>query len=194
MKKPPLVLLTFAMLVSLLAACRPGSVQTPIGGETPTPQPSPTPLPKPTVPGEPLAALVNGEAILLADYQHQVAQFEMALAGQGVDLESDAGQAMLAQAHRQVLDVMIEQALIEQAAAREGLTISDAEVESVIARDIEENGGRAKFDAWLKARTPMERWGDPSELIGTVIFLASRASSFITGQIFYVDGGILATI
>jgi gluconate 5-dehydrogenase len=51
-----------------------------------------------------------------------------------------------------------------------------------------------EFDAWLKARTPMARWGDPSELIGTVIFLASRASSFITGQIFYVDGGILATI
>jgi len=51
-----------------------------------------------------------------------------------------------------------------------------------------------QFDSWLKSRTPMERWGDPSELIGTVIFLASRASSFITGQIIYVDGGILATI
>lgn len=51
-----------------------------------------------------------------------------------------------------------------------------------------------QFDAWLKARTPMVRWGDPAELIGAVIFLASRASSFITGQILYVDGGILAAI
>jgi gluconate 5-dehydrogenase len=51
-----------------------------------------------------------------------------------------------------------------------------------------------QFDSWLKARTPMGRWGDPAELIGTVVFLASRASSFITGQIIYVDGGILAAI
>jgi gluconate 5-dehydrogenase len=51
-----------------------------------------------------------------------------------------------------------------------------------------------QFDSWLKARTPMGRWGDPVELIGTVVFLASRASSFITGQVIYVDGGILAAI
>lgn len=51
-----------------------------------------------------------------------------------------------------------------------------------------------EFDNWLKSRTPMERWGDPAELIGAVIFLASQASSFITGQIIYVDGGVLATL
>jgi gluconate 5-dehydrogenase len=45
------------------------------------------------------------------------------------------------------------------------------------------------FDTWLKSRTPMGRWGDPTELIGTLIFLASRASSFLSGQILYVDGG-----
>ncbi len=51
-----------------------------------------------------------------------------------------------------------------------------------------------KFDTWLRGRTPMNRWGDPAELIGALIFLASRASNFVTGQILYVDGGILATI
>jgi gluconate 5-dehydrogenase len=51
-----------------------------------------------------------------------------------------------------------------------------------------------KFDAWLKARTPAHRWGDPSELIGPLRFLASDASSFVTGQILFVDGGILASL
>ena len=51
-----------------------------------------------------------------------------------------------------------------------------------------------EFDGWIKARTPMQRWGDPTELIGAAVFLASNASSFVTGQILYVDGGILSTI
>ena len=51
-----------------------------------------------------------------------------------------------------------------------------------------------EFDSWIKGRTPMARWGDPEELVGTAVFLASPASSFITGQIIYIDGGILATI
>ena len=51
-----------------------------------------------------------------------------------------------------------------------------------------------EFDSWLRARTPAHRWGDPSELIGPLRFLASDASSFITGQILFVDGGILASL
>jgi gluconate 5-dehydrogenase len=50
------------------------------------------------------------------------------------------------------------------------------------------------FDRWLKARTPAGRWGRPEELIGAAVFLASDASSFITGQIIYVDGGVLAAL
>jgi gluconate 5-dehydrogenase len=51
-----------------------------------------------------------------------------------------------------------------------------------------------RFDQWLKARTPAGRWGRPEELVGTVVFLSSDASSFITGQIIYVDGGVLAAL
>lgn len=51
-----------------------------------------------------------------------------------------------------------------------------------------------EFDGWLKKRTPMGRWGDPEELVGAAVFLASKASDFVTGQIIYVDGGVLATI
>ena len=50
------------------------------------------------------------------------------------------------------------------------------------------------FDEWYKKRTPAGRWGNPNELTGTAIFLASEASSFINGQIIYVDGGLLASM
>ncbi|QCR22981.1 gluconate 5-dehydrogenase [Pontibacter sp. SGAir0037] len=50
------------------------------------------------------------------------------------------------------------------------------------------------FNDFIINRTPAGRWGDPEDLEGVTIFLASRASDFINGQIIYVDGGILATI
>ena len=50
------------------------------------------------------------------------------------------------------------------------------------------------FTDWLVKRTPAGRWGDVSDLVGTAVFLASPASSFIQGQIIYVDGGLTATV
>jgi gluconate 5-dehydrogenase len=50
------------------------------------------------------------------------------------------------------------------------------------------------FNEFIVSRTPAGRWGDPNDLCGAAIFLASRASDFVNGQIIYVDGGILATI
>jgi gluconate 5-dehydrogenase len=50
------------------------------------------------------------------------------------------------------------------------------------------------FDAWVKARTPARRWGRPDELIGTVVFLASSASDYVSGQIIYVDGGMVSVL
>ena len=38
-------------------------------------------------------------------------------------------------------------------------------------------------------RTPAGRWGQPEEVAGTAIFLASRASDFVTGETIRVDGG-----
>ena len=50
------------------------------------------------------------------------------------------------------------------------------------------------FNDFIVGRTPAGRWGDPDDLQGAAVFLASKASDFVNGQILYVDGGILATI
>lgn len=50
------------------------------------------------------------------------------------------------------------------------------------------------FNDFIINRTPAGRWGNPEDLAGAAIFLSSKASDFINGQIIYVDGGILATI
>jgi gluconate 5-dehydrogenase len=50
------------------------------------------------------------------------------------------------------------------------------------------------FHDWVRSRTPMGRWGDPPELVGAAVFLASRASDFVTGQIINVDGGLSANL
>lgn len=50
------------------------------------------------------------------------------------------------------------------------------------------------FNEFIISRTPAARWGDPDDLQGAAIFLASKASDFVNGHILYVDGGILATI
>ncbi|MCK7589096.1 gluconate 5-dehydrogenase [Subsaxibacter sp. CAU 1640] len=50
------------------------------------------------------------------------------------------------------------------------------------------------FNEFIINRTPAARWGNPEDLEGTAVFLASKASDFVNGQIIYVDGGILATI
>jgi NAD(P)-dependent dehydrogenase (short-subunit alcohol dehydrogenase family) len=43
------------------------------------------------------------------------------------------------------------------------------------------------------ARTPMGRFGKVEEIVGAVVYLASDAASFVTGQLLAVDGGILAS-
>ncbi|MHC4426302.1 MAG: SDR family oxidoreductase, partial [Planctomycetota bacterium] len=50
------------------------------------------------------------------------------------------------------------------------------------------------FNRWVLSKTPLARWGQPDDLVGTAVLLASSAGDFITGQIIYVDGGWLALL
>jgi len=52
----------------------------------------------------------------------------------------------------------------------------------------------AEFNAWVKSSNPAQRWGKPEELVGTAVYLASKASSYVNGQIIYVDGGWLSVL
>jgi len=78
--------------------------------------------------------------------------------------------------------------------ARHGLNINaiapgyfETELNTALYQD-------AEFVKWLRARTPMGRWGDLAELGGAAIFLSSDAARFVNGHILYVDGGFMATV
>jgi gluconate 5-dehydrogenase len=50
------------------------------------------------------------------------------------------------------------------------------------------------FSDWVGKRTPAGRWGNVDELGGAAVFLASDASSFVNGQVLFVDGGMTAVV
>lgn len=61
-------------------------------------------------------------------------------------------------------------------------------------REVQADGSKHPFDQFILAKTPAQRWGEPSDLQGPAVFLASDASDFVNGHVLYVDGGILAYI
>jgi gluconate 5-dehydrogenase len=50
-----------------------------------------------------------------------------------------------------------------------------------------------EFNRWLYGRTPLNRWGKPEELLGAILFLASKAGSYVNGHVLSVDGGMAAS-
>jgi gluconate 5-dehydrogenase len=51
-----------------------------------------------------------------------------------------------------------------------------------------------EFDSYIRKRTPVGRWGEPDELAGPVVFLASPAGSYVNGHLLVVDGGMSTTL
>lgn len=52
----------------------------------------------------------------------------------------------------------------------------------------------ADFNAWIEKRTPAQRWGQVEELVGTLVYLCSGASNFVSGQNVSVDGGMTSVV
>lgn len=117
-------------LLLLVSGCAQATA-TPVATPTQTLEP-PTPVTTPTPTPVPMAALVNGTPILLADYERQVASYEASLLAQGLDVSTPEGQKQLNEARAWILDQMIEQVLIEQAAAKAGVSVSEDEVTAAV--------------------------------------------------------------
>ncbi|WP_445936107.1 SDR family NAD(P)-dependent oxidoreductase [Pigmentiphaga sp. YJ18] len=61
-------------------------------------------------------------------------------------------------------------------------------VQTPMVQDMTDNAERSRA---IEARTPLKRWGQPQDMIGPVMFLASPAAAFVTGVVLPVDGGYL---
>ncbi len=139
--------LLWIALLLVMVRCAPATA-------TPSPTPTaklepPTPITTPTPTPEPMAALVNGTPILLVDYERQVASYEASLTHQGVDVTTPEGQQQLLDARAWILDQMIEQLLIEQAAAQAGVSVSEDEVTAAV-QSLEAELGAEVFAARLQ--------------------------------------------
>jgi 2-deoxy-D-gluconate 3-dehydrogenase len=49
------------------------------------------------------------------------------------------------------------------------------------------------FEEAVKRRTPAGRWGEPEDVVGAAVFLASYASDYVTGSVITIDGGYMAS-
>ncbi len=147
--------------------------------DTPAPTPDLPPTPTPTPPA-PLAALVNGEYVFLADYERRVQQYEQALLEQGMDPNTAEGQELLAESRQDVLEGMVDSILIEQGAAALGLVVSDEELEAQLLADVEAGGGQAAFDEWLQV-TGQTR-DDYKEMLRQTL-LAQRVMEAVTAGV-----------
>lgn len=153
-KSPTLILLTLIVL-GILTSCAdpvPDVTQIAPSTSTTTQEPeenTPTPEPPPTATLEPQAAIVNGKPISLEEYERQVARYEASMVAAGQDLGSDEGKQALAQGRQWVLDLMVEQLLIEQSAAEQGISISDETLDATIA-SLRDEIGDESFNEWLE--------------------------------------------
>jgi len=154
--------LCMAILAGLLAACGvsdvpPQSVRitpavilptaTAASKAAPPTQPSLGPTAVPTE--GPAAARVNGHPVPLAEFEKNVVRRQAEMTKQGINLTTTEGTAALAEMRRQILEGMIEQELIDQQVAQQGITVTQAEVDAAISQSIADSGGVDAFNKYL---------------------------------------------
>ncbi|MBM4423947.1 MAG: hypothetical protein FJ030_11215 [Chloroflexi bacterium] len=113
------------------------------GGETASPTSAPSPTTEPSPTPVPLAAAVNGQPILLSDYEIEVARYEAGATGLGRDLTQEGDY------RAKVLEALINEALMLQAAQAAGVTVADSDAQTLYDEIVAERGGQAAFEAWL---------------------------------------------
>ena len=152
----------WTLLAVLLVSCGKATSQAPNTLPTPTSElflptiaatPTATPLPPTPTPEPPAAAHVNGQPITLEAYQKELARYNSAQLALGRNPEEEDTSPQI-----RVLDALIEQALILQAAATEGIKLDDKTLDAELQRLIEATGGQENFNGWLEANqyTPDE--------------------------------------
>lgn len=77
--------------------------------------------------------------------------------------------------------------------ARHGITVNGIAPGFVATEFVEESARDPQFVNMLLNRIPLGRFGEPLEIAGVTLFLASPAASYVTGQILFVDGGSTAS-
>ena len=140
-------LLGICLFPLLISACNQGSqtaTSTPvvvISKETPslTPEPILTTIP-PTATPVPLALVINGENISLAEYEAEIARFEVATSITGTVLASDTNTT--------VINELVDQTLLAQAAREKGFTVDEADLEAKISALQEKLGGAQALMDW----------------------------------------------
>ena len=134
---------------SVFSTSTPPTTPTREMASSPTLEQTATLLPNtPTIPAS-AAAVVNGQPIPLQEYEIQVAlAVDYLSQQQDFSPDTEEGKASIIQLRRQVLNWVIDQALMQQAAAREGILISPDELEAEIARLSGDDA--AKFEEWLQ--------------------------------------------
>ncbi|MCP5101348.1 MAG: hypothetical protein GY943_37860 [Chloroflexi bacterium] len=105
----------------------------------------PTIIPVTPTPAEPLAAFVNGDPILLVTYEKELARYEKNLAETSTGVDDPAIYRHL------VLDALIKQRLVVQAAELAGIVITDEMVDDAFNEHREIAGEAGNFEAWLEA-------------------------------------------
>lgn len=142
MRKLPLIFGAITLCCCILAACNP-VVDSPTPTATPQPEvlPAFTPTPEPT--REPAIAEVNGEVISVANFEAELVRYKAAQSALGIAQEDEAAARSI------VLQELIDQVLLAQAAAESGFIVDDAMLQARLTTLVEKAGGADQLNAWM---------------------------------------------